>query len=497
MSIRLVVGNNIVQATGNKSAILALKEILSFEVEGVEHSHLFKSGKWDGRYKFLTIDYYNGSLLGYFGLGLLNHVKKNYRGELRIIDKRIYNLKFNYKYLDNLNLRTDGDVSQLKGIERALKHKIGIWHCATNFGKSRMAIGLLKGISLTNKVPTVIFTHNQIIYKQLCDDVIKYCDEKYLGRIESGVFKPRLITIGMIPTISRNIKKLEYLKYLKTIRAYICDEGHRGSSMTFLKVISKCVSADIRIGMSGTPLYKNQLNNLKLIEQTGEVIYKVKNKTLIDKGISAKPTIKISSIKNGYEYPLEYMKFPKIKQRYQYAVKTWIVDNQQLNKRIVYDIENELKKDSSIVIIINRIQHAKNLETILKNKRIKNLYIAGTEKDNIKTLTKFKKRKKQVMIATPVMEEGVDIENINCMILAGGGKSERQLLQRIGRSLRKKISGKNLVTVYDYNIFDPLFITNKKDLDGSVVKITRAYLRDQFTERMQYYEREKFKIIKV
>ena len=101
--IKLILGNNIVQATGKKNAILALTEILSFKVDGVEHSPLYNRKKkdgtriWDGRYKFLKhIDYQGkGLLVGYFGLGLLNHVKENYHSELRIIDKRNYTLKFN------------------------------------------------------------------------------------------------------------------------------------------------------------------------------------------------------------------------------------------------------------------------------------------------------------------------------------------------------------------------------------------------------------------
>ncbi len=490
-----VLDNRYVGVSGSKKAMERLGDILSFKIQGSEYSYLVKYGKWDGRHKLLTIDQKDDDVMsGYFGLGLLDYVKENYDGKLKITDERVYTLVFDYKHLDNIDFRTEDGVSQLEGIEAALKHKTGIWHCATNFGKSRMAIGLLKGLSFTNDVPTAIFTHNDIIYHQLCDDVIKYCGEQHLGRIESGRFAPNMITIGMIPTISRNVKKGEYKTYLNTVKAYIIDEGHRGSSTTFLNVIDECENAEIRISMSGTPLYKDLLNNLKLIERTGEIIYTVRNETLIDKGISAKPLIKITSIENDYEYPYEYTRWPLIKKRYQYAVKTWIIDNEELNEQIVRDVIEELTKDSSIVIIVNRIQQAKNIQAILEDNDIDNLYIAGTEAKNKETLTKFRKRKKQVMIATPVMDEGVDIENINCMMLAGGGKSERQLLQRIGRGLRKKKKGSNVVTIYDYDVKDPIFITKKK-IDGTMVEIERAYLQDQFDERVLIYEKENFEII--
>jgi superfamily II DNA or RNA helicase len=53
-----------------------------------------------------------------------------------------------------------------------------------------------------------------------------------------------------------------------------------------------------------------------------------------------------------------------------------------------------------------------------------------------------------VLIATTIFDEGVDVSGINCLFLAAGGKSMRQLLQRIGRGLRKKSDG-SCIEVYD------------------------------------------------
>lgn len=47
-----------------------------------------------------------------------------------------------------------------------------------------------------------------------------------------------------------------------------------------------------------------------------------------------------------------------------------------------------------------------------------------------------------VMIATSHMDEGADIKNLDVVILAGGGKKPRRIIQRVGRVLRKTKNGK-------------------------------------------------------
>ena len=66
-----------------------------------------------------------------------------------------------------------------------------------------------------------------------------------------------------------------------------------------------------------------------------------------------------------------------------------------------------------------------------------------------KNLDAFKKDG-GVMIATTIYDEGIDIPQVNVLILAFGGKSRRKVLQRIGRALRKKESRENVVVIVDF-----------------------------------------------
>jgi superfamily II DNA or RNA helicase len=91
-------------------------------------------------------------------------------------------------------------------------------------------------------------------------------------------------------------------------------------------------------------------------------------------------------------------------------------------------------------------------------------------------LEAFSKGQLDILIASTIIDEGVDMKSIGCMILAAGGKSLRQQLQRIGRGLRLNGIDGNSVMVFDF--FDA---TNK-------------YLLEHSKQRIKIFKEEKFDV---
>jgi superfamily II DNA or RNA helicase len=54
-----------------------------------------------------------------------------------------------------------------------------------------------------------------------------------------------------------------------------------------------------------------------------------------------------------------------------------------------------------------------------------------------------------ILLCTPIFGEGVNMPDVGVIILAGGGKSHIQLLQRIGRGMRTA-EGKEEVIIIDF-----------------------------------------------
>jgi superfamily II DNA or RNA helicase len=75
-------------------------------------------------------------------------------------------------------------------------------------------------------------------------------------------------------------------------------------------------------------------------------------------------------------------------------------------------------------------------------------------------------KKINCIVTTVVTDEGIDIPEINCLILAGGGKSFVKTIQRVGRGLRLKADRGNLQVIDILDMTNPYLIKHSdKRLD--------------------------------
>ncbi|MFX5809068.1 helicase-related protein, partial [Acinetobacter baumannii] len=65
-------------------------------------------------------------------------------------------------------------------------------------------------------------------------------------------------------------------------------------------------------------------------------------------------------------------------------------------------------------------------------------------------LTELANKDIDVLIGTTILDVGVDVPAVGLIILAGGGKAEVALRQRIGRGLRAKKFGPNVAFIVDF-----------------------------------------------
>jgi superfamily II DNA or RNA helicase len=104
---------------------------------------------------------------------------------------------------------------------------------------------------------------------------------------------------------------------------------------------------------------------------------------------------------------------------------------------------------------------------------LKNEFLYSQSEDRKKTLASFSAGRIPIIVSTNILDEGVDIKDISVLILAFPRKSYRQVLQRIGRGLRKA-KNKDFLTVYDF------LDEEDKYLKGHYLKRTKFYEKEQF-----------------
>jgi len=510
-------------------AIFNLESALSVDTPGANFSASYRAGMWDGKTKFAR-----KSKAGIkFPSGLLTTALKSLklRGiEYELVDTRTdrevkvpSEIKLADPKLGHITLRD----YQYESVVKSLKATRGVVNVATNGGKTEIACGIMKIVkeTLAEGERIVFFTHSQEIFNQSIERLEKRLGEK-VGKIGGGKWDEQPITVVMIPTISQYIKepkspkktkkmtdydkaikkyqerirngetelkeeakqvKQEFATYkkeqlekamekhkmtknfLKTIVCFIADECHHASSDTWYKLFMELDKAYYRFGLTGTVDETQPINLMRLFGSTGRITKKVSNAFLIENGYSAKPTINMISYKAK-----EIVAF------YDVARYEGIITCEERNNAFLHFIKEERKLGSQCLIIVNETEHGDIVSGLLKKSKIDHKFTHGDKTDKFRksVLVEFSEGDIHTLIATSVLDEGVDISNIDAIFLMSGGKSMRMALQRIGRGLRKKDDGRGV------NIYDGLDYHNE-------------YLVDHTMERYNVYKEEKFEIKKI
>nr|DAN11129.1 MAG TPA: DNA helicase [Herelleviridae sp.] len=271
----------------------------------------------------------------------------------------------------------------------------------------------------------------------------------------------------------KNKKKYDKYKrmreFLDSVAVMIVDEAHHSKSDSWYNSLMTCDNALYRIALTGSIDKKDELLWMRMQALFGEVLIRTSNDFLISEGHSAKPTIHMIPIANPKE--IENIR------EYRDAYKEGITNNTFRNKVIAKLAEKWYNKDKGVLIIVNMIEHGDNISELLEEQGVKHYFLKGeaTTEERKKALNAMRSGKLKVMIATSLIDEGVDISGIHALILGAGGKSLRQTLQRIGRALRRK-EGDNTCQVFDFT------------------DMTHRFLLKHSQERRVIYDEEEFEV---
>lgn len=444
--LEIVVGDINSYIKGWKSypaAMAVIREVCRARPKGYRFMKRYKAGVWDGYISLMTS-------AAYFPTGLLPFVARRLK-ELG----HTFRFAMECEYIqpdpispDMLRGITLRDY-QLDAITMLLDKKRGIARMATNSGKTEVMAGIIKAL----RVPQTLVI---VASKELLDQTSKRLQYRLgvkVGRIGDGAWDRKQVTVAMIQTLHSRLSN-ELANSLVLI-----DECHHASSDTMMDVLSR-VRGSYRYGFSGTPLKKDLLSDLKLMSVTGRILVDISNKYLIQHEYSALPKITIHIVENNDE---EMWKW-----KYQPAYSELIVHNTERN-RIIADAARAA--NGIVLILVNTIEHGKLLQAMLPE----SIFVHGSDDSSIRReiLEKMRIDSRGVFIASPIFDEGVDVPNIDSVILAGGGKSSVKLLQRIGRGMRKK-EGTNVLYIHDF-IDD----TNKYLLRHSDARIS-TYVEEGF-----------------
>ena len=127
----------------------------------------------------------------------------------------------------------------------------------------------------------------------------------------------------------------------------------------------------------------------------------------------------------------------------------------QNRERNAYAINYALEHlDMQTLILIPRITLGEEYEASIPNARLVHSKIG--KKDRRAYMEEFKAGNLRTMIATSLADEGLDLPNVELLIMVSGGRSSQKTIQRASRALRKTET-KNVATIVDFSdLFHPI-----------------------------------------
>lgn len=329
---------------------------------------------------------------------------------------------------------------QWEAHDLAIERTRGIINHATGSGKSIIMAQILD----TLKLPAIIVVPTLNLLMQNYRLLESYFGEAFVGRVGEGMFIPRMFTIATIQSLWSRFKQDDEAlkKVIQACNILFIEEAHhiyvagKNKIQNTYFQLAQTIDAYYRFGLTATPGEEGTLERELLEAATGRPLHHISSSELIKRGLLTRPTIKIYKVSSLFRIG-----------DWQEAYRRNILQNEKRNRIIKNLAEKYSREGQSVLIIVNRVQdHGMVLDEMIEESV---LMIGSTPTEERKEILEDFETKRQRVLISTVVNEGVDVPNMDTVIMAGGGKSSRAVIQRVGRALRRS-PGKTVATIIDF-----------------------------------------------
>lgn len=468
---------------------LEVMNLLSYTVDGAEYSGAYKYSGWDGRSTFYN---FKGDT---FPAGFVHLVRKKIESlgvRVQLVKKPLPAPRGPVESkIDDFGYDPIYDY-QPQTVDKLVKHGQIIAQIATGGGKSRIARLCYDRIRRT----TLFLTTRGVLMYQM-RDAFEADSGMSVGVLGDGEWSPKNgMNVGMVQTLvsrvtkfdinaeiqrlrGKNLKEstkamkagLEYtgltiaqikqmaqkkavnhenrrqqtIALLQKFEFVILEEAHEVGGDSYYEIMKHCKNAHYRLALTATPFMRDsEADNMRLMACSGPIAIKVSEKMLIDRGILAKPYFKYLNP----EKPKRLFRTTAWQRAYKYG----IIEADDRNKKLVHEVQRAASMGLSSMVLIQRKVHGSDLMKMFKAVGVKAEFIFGEDDQAARkaALQRLGKGQIDVLIGTTILDVGVDVPAVGLIGLAGGGKAEVALRQRIGRGLRRKKTGPNVAMIIDF-----------------------------------------------
>jgi len=370
---------------------------------------------------------------------------------------------------------------QIRAIQKCCKAECGIIDMPTGSGKGEVICGICKAIPC----PTLILADQRVVVDQLkkrleLRDIAEEVGLFYAGKRPNG----EMVIVGLIQSLNppkkppdvpirklnetdnalnkrlqkwdqsykahqTRVKNVKFLySYVRKAEMIIVDECDKATSESYKSLFRHYYKGRRRYGFSATPIDPDKpVEAMVMQEHLGSIIVKETRDNVQKHGRIIPCHYKMMAF--GLEGNIDEAS------AYDMAYVEWLIENQRFHQ-LITSICKKYREDGTL-ILVDRKDLGFALEKSINGQGMEAHFIYGEtpkrRRDEI--LRKFEKREFNVLIGGKIINRGLDLAG-GCenLIIAGGGKLQSDLIQKVGRALRRNQQGYS-------RIFDFFFRCNR------------------------------------
>jgi superfamily II DNA or RNA helicase len=434
--VKLIVSSVYTQIEGltQLEIIDAISDLLSYSEPGYKFQLQYKTGGWDGKNRLLTRTLK-------FPSGLVEKVHTALRGfgiEVEIVN----NIRYEERLKPAPYLGPKLYPHQIRITDMALDKKRGMIKSPTGSGKTYAIANIVGQLNL----PTMVYVVSLELLNQM-HETIADATGLDVGIIGGGKCEIRKINVCSVWTAGtacgqaikaldeedverwtpNEKQKRDILDAIHSSKVIILDEAQFAAAQSIRLILRESKDASYRLGFTATP-WRTSGDDILLEAAFGPRICDITASELIEKGYLAQPKIIFRDIP-------KYESF--IEKQWRDVKKKYINDNDVRDGMLVSNTLKLLEMGRRPLMLYREISHGERLiEKMPADIRVRlvNGRMRASEREKIRD--DYRAGLIDILVASTIYDQGVDIKELDALIPCAGGKSTAKALQRVGRVIR-------------------------------------------------------------
>ena len=336
----------------------------------------------------------------------------------------------------------------------------GILSLQTGGGKTVCALYIASQL----KLPTLVLVQSEFLKDQWVERINEFLPRARIGTVQGETLEveSRDIVVGMLQTIA--LRELPP-KLFERVGLIIVDECHHIASEAFSQAVPKLTSKYM-LGLSATPQRKDGL--MYVINWfLGPILFTSNSADKVDEKVN----VEVYEFEGDPEHNAVILNHAGV--MFSSLMVNKVVENKSRNEMLIKILEDVYDPDRQILVLTDRVEHAKTLFEMLSPEMIIHTGILSSGmKPHIRD--EFCAKKKILISTYQLVKEGFDVPTLNTLLMATPRPDINQI---VGRIMRVEKS--------------------KRTTHPLILDVVDVPFRRQFQERLKLYKDRGYKVEKM